>query len=90
MCLQRKQLYNIKYLRHAGDKIKTDIFLCNFFRKKKNKQTNSIRLYILYFGNYIWEQKNEIIAELVKRFNYYCDNIFTTFIFFFVFLFFLI
>lgn len=65
------------------------IYFCVISSEKKNKkQTNSIRLYILYFGNYIWEQKNEIIAELVKRFNYYCDNIFTTFIFFFVFLFF--
>lgn len=53
---------------------------------ENTKKINSTRLYILlYFGNFIWEQKNEIIAELVNRFNYYCDNIFTTFIFFFLF-----
>jgi hypothetical protein len=39
------------------------------FERKKQK-INSTRLYILLnFGNFIWEQKNEIIAELVNRFN---------------------
>lgn len=58
MCLQRKQLYNIKYLRHAGDKIKTDIFLCNFFRKKKQKTNKFYKtVHIIFWQLYLGTKK---------------------------------
>ena len=58
MCLQRKQLYNIKYLIHAGDKIKTDIFLCNFFWKHKKKKfyktVHIIKFWQFHLGTKKW------------------------------------